>query len=117
MNVFVFYPKVLDLKKTLVFDHEQPSKVLKEALLLLFLFLLFLLAWNHQSRSKNCAWEQKNVPASQNEDHRVPIAMEVKFYLHIMELNGHVYLVCPCVALNGLMWPRMVFLHFKAMAT
>ena len=43
--------------------------------------------------------------------------MEAKFYLYVMELNGHVYLAWPCVALNGFKWPRMVLLHFTAMAT
>ena len=58
----------------------------------------------------------KNVPTSQNEVHKVPIAMEAKFYLHIMELNGHVCLEWPYMALNGLMRPRMVLLHFTVMA-
>ena len=40
-----------------------------------------------------------------HEGHKAPIAMEVKFYLHIMELNGQAYLAWPCVALNGLEWP------------
>ena len=31
----------------------------------------------------------KNVPTSQNEVHKVSIATEARFYLHIMELNGH----------------------------
>ena len=37
-----------------IFYREQRSKVLKETLLLLFLLLIFFLAWN-----KNCAREQK----------------------------------------------------------
>ena len=49
----------------------------------------------------------KNVPTSQNEVHKTPIAMEAKFYLHIMELNGHVCLAWPFLALNGLMWPHL----------
>ena len=49
----------------------------------------------------------KNVHTSQNEVHKVPIAMEAKFYIHIMELNGHVCLAWPYMALHGLIWPCM----------
>ena len=74
-----------------IFDREQRSKVLKEALLLLFL------AWNQVQKTfvgsknvrgnKECSWEQKifagtkNVPTSQNIVHKVLIAMEAKCHL------------------------------------
>ena len=67
--------------------------------LLALVVLLNLLAWNQVPKmlycksNKNCACEQKmcketkKVPTSQNEVHKVPIAMEAKRYLRIMELN------------------------------
>ena len=75
--------------------------------------------------NKKCAKEQtmckeqktnkgtKNVPMSQNEAHKVTIA--AKCYLHIMELNCHVCLVWPYVALYDLMWSSMFLLLFMAM--
>ena len=67
------------------FDREQRSKVLKEALLLL------LLAWNqapkmYQIEQKLCkgtknVQENKNVPKSQNEVHKVAIVMGAKCYI------------------------------------
>ena len=47
----------------------------------------------------------KNALLSQNEAHKVTISMGAKCYLHIMELNCRVCLVClvwPYVALYGL---------------
>ena len=43
--------------------------------------------------------ENKKVPLSQNEAHKVPIATDAKCYLHIMELNCR---VCLVMAVYGL---------------
>ena len=67
-------------------ERELRSKVLKEALLLLLLFLFFLVAWNHEQKmfqkyhhlQKMFQMEQKmckgtkHVPISQKEAHKRP---------------------------------------------
>ena len=79
---------------------------------------LFLLAWNKVPKmlliEQKLCMGTKNVPTSKNEVLKVPIAMEAKFCLHIMELNCHVCLVWPCMDLCGLVWsccisPRLTY--------
>ena len=80
-----------------IFDQEQRSKVLKEALL-----FLLLACWEHEQKcckpNKNCA---KNVPTSQNEVHKGSKGANFYILWHFMTLNCHVFLVWPFVAMYG----------------
>ena len=104
-----------------IFDREQRSKVLKEALLLLFLILarnqvpkMFEIeqklckGTKNVQENKKCARKQKmckgtkNVPISQNEVHKRPMRAKCYLLWHIMVLN---FRVCLVLALCGLVWP------------
>ena len=99
-----------------IFDREQRSKVLKEALLLLFLFLACVVekwAKNVPNRTKflqenkKCAREQKNSYRSKWSSW----SSNSYFLWHIMVLNCRVFIVLPCVASFGLAcleWPSVV---------
>ena len=79
------------LKKESLFDREQRSKALKEALL----FLLFFLAWK-SNMSEKCSKENKNSLCG--------------LVWPYVALYG---LVWPCMALYGLMWPCMALYDLK----
>ena len=96
-------PTSVRFKIFFLFDREQRSKVLKEALLLL---LLLLLVWNQVTKmyqieqklckqgNKKCAREQKMCKGTKN-----------VLLWHIKVLNCRVCLVWLFVAFCGLLWP------------
>ena len=90
----------------MIFDRELCSKVLKEALLQLFLFFL---ASNHE---KICAYGNKNLQWNEKCSNRGKV----------LPFMAHFGIELLCVALYGLMWPckalcgRMALIIFKAMA-